>query len=257
MKCIYPDNISAISADEEGAGYPVTNLQDNHPKKVWKGTSRDAIVTAIVSGGGALAIIATNATSITIAISSGQTWVLDTGWALDTGWVLDTTGSSDTTETSLLPGDISGCLWSDFAAARTSSFTATITLTAAAGEIIQAGVIKCGTLRTFVDPRYGIQEGLRDYSIVKELNNGATYTRKRDVVRDFNFSIIEDRDTDFYIFMITVAKALGPVPIAWRICTVTVTDSEWIVFCRFDQMPRGSHDFKSHSQIDISLLEVL
>jgi len=258
MKLIYPVNIASISADEENANYPAANLMDNHPKKVWKGTSRDAIVTAVTSGGGALAIIATNATSITIAISSGQTWLLDTGWALDTGWVLDTTGDSDTTETSLLPGDISGALWSDFAAVRTSSFTATITFTAAAGEIIQAGVILCGTLRTFVDPMRGISDGLKDYSIVKELNNGAWYIRKRDLVRMFAFSILEDRDADFYTFMLTVAKALGPSPIAWRILTKNITDSEWIVFCRFDGvMPQGLHEDNNYSQIDVRLVEVL
>ena len=56
MKVIYPDNIASISADEEDANYPVSNLQNNHPKKVWKGTSRDAVITAIVQGGGALAV---------------------------------------------------------------------------------------------------------------------------------------------------------------------------------------------------------
>ncbi|MFH2073800.1 MAG: hypothetical protein ABIJ57_00440 [Pseudomonadota bacterium] len=67
----------------------------------------------------------------------------------------------------------------------------------------------------------------------------------------------EDRDADFYTFMLTVAKALGPTPAAWRIQD-TVTDSEWISFCRFnDRMPQGIHRLPDYSQIDISLLEVL
>jgi len=250
MKVIYPDYISSVTADEEDANYLAVNLQDDHPKKVWKGTSRDAVVTIVASAGGALAIIATNATSVTIVLSVGQSISWDTGIS----W--NTSGDDDTTETTLLTGDTDGVIWSDFDTARTSNFTATITLTADAGEIIQAGVIRCGTANIYADPSPGVREGLRDYSIVKELNNGATYFRKRDVVRDFEFSIIEDRDVDFYEFMIDVSKAAGPEPLAWRIVD-GATDAEWIVFARFDSMPRGSHVTSIMSQIDINLLEVL
>ncbi|MFH2073799.1 MAG: hypothetical protein ABIJ57_00435 [Pseudomonadota bacterium] len=256
MKCIYPDNITAISADEENASYPAANLTDEHPKKLWKATSRDAVVTAVVSSGGALAVIATNATSISLTISSGQTIVWESGVTWDSGISWDTTGDSDTTEVSLLTGDITGAAWFNFAAARTSSFTATITLTADAGQIVQAGCIVCGTLRDFRDPGRGIREGLIDYSIVKELNNGAFYTRKRDVVRTFDFSLIEDRASDFYTFMHTVARGVGPGPIAWYLVDGD-SDSHWIAFARFDQPPAGSHDMPDYSQINARLVEVL
>ncbi len=258
MKCIYPDCITAISADEADADYPVSNLQDYHPKNVWKGTSRDAVITAICSSGGALAVIATNATSATLTISQGQTWTQESGWTMDAGWSLDTTGDSDVTSTVILPGDISGCAWFDFATARTSSFTATLTLTAAAGQIIQAGVVRCGTVYTFRDPSRGIQEGLEDYSVEKQLNNGAWYTRDRDTVRTFDFSMFAERDPDFYSFMSTVAKNVKSKPIPWRILTSGTTDSRWIAFAKFNgRMPSGSHSLPSYSQIDVSLLEVL
>lgn len=255
MKCIYPDRITAISADEEDASYPVSNLQDEHPKKVWKGTSRDAVITAVASAGGALALIATNATSVSLAISSGQTinWASGVTWQSDVSW--DSSGDDDVSEVALLPGDSSGCAWFDFAA-RTSSFSVTLTLTAQAGEIIQAGVLRIGTCNSFDDPAYGLKEGLQDYSIVKELNNGATYIRKRDVVRTFQGRITEDRDTDFYTFLLDVAKKVGPTPLAWRLVH-NITDSEWIVFARFRVMPIGSHDRPLHSRINFDLLEVL
>lgn len=257
MKIIYPDNITNISASEENANYPASNLLTKYPKQCWKATSRDAVVTAVVSAGGALAIIATNATSITVAISSGQSIEWDTGISWGSGISWDTTGNTDTTETSLLPGDITGAAWFDFSAARTSSFTATITLTAAAGEIVQAGRIICGNLYEFRDPSPGIREGLFDYSIVKELNNGAFYTRKRDVARTFEFSLVEDRTTDFYRYMKTIARNLGPDPTAFYIVD-SGADENWIVYARFDrQMPRGSHEFPDYSGIDTSLLEVI
>ncbi|MFH2074368.1 MAG: hypothetical protein ABIJ57_03335 [Pseudomonadota bacterium] len=256
MKCIYPDMITSITASEEDGSFPVANLSDDHPKKVWKGTSRDAVLTVVASAGGALAVIATNATSITVAISSGQTLVWDTGIAWASGITWDTSGDQDTTELSTLPGDTTGALWSQFAAARTGSFSATVTLTAAAGDTIQAGIVRCGTANDYKDPQYGIAEGLVDYSIVKELNNGATYFRKRDVVRTFDFKLLEDRDTDFYEFMLTVSKAMGPTPIAWRI-RGTATDNKWIVFARHEQMPKGRHSSPDNSEIFISLIEVL
>lgn len=257
MKCIYPDNITSISADEEDANYLAANLLDEHPKKLWKGTSRDAVVILVASSGGALAVIATNATSITLVLSQGQTWVLDAGWALDDGWALDTTGDSDTTETSLLPGTIKGAAWFDFASERTSSFTATLTLTAAAGQIVQAGVIACGPVNEFRDPAQGIREGRRDYSIKsKELNNGSFYYRKRDVVRVFRFTFVEDRDVDFYAFM-DIFDDLGPGPIAWNIVTDTA-NSRWIVFARYDErIFDGSHDMPDYSRIDGSIVEEL
>jgi len=256
MKCIYPDKITSISASEADASFPVTNLSDAHPKKVWKGTSRDAVLTVIASAGGALAVIATNATSITVVISTGQTLVWDTGIAWISGIVWDTTGDADTTELSLLDGDIDGAIWSQFASARTSAFTATITLTADAGETIQAGIVRCGTANDYKDPQYGISESLIDYSIIKELNNGATYFRKRDVVRTFDFKLLEDRDTDFYEFMLTVSRAMGPTPIVWRI-RGTATDNKWIVFARHEKMPKGKHGSPTYSDILISLIEVL
>jgi hypothetical protein len=266
LKLIYPDNISSITADAENASYPAANLLDDHPKKVFKGKTKRAVITAVVTGGGALAIIATNAVSIRLVLSTGQTIEWDytyyhplssDGVRWDPGEVSwDTSGDTTTTERIKLTGDIDGVAWFDFEEERTSNYTATITLVAEAGQIIQAGVIKSGTLRTFVDPAYGIQEGLEDYSVEKELNNGAFYYRKRDIATTFDFQIVPARDPDFYTFIRTVAKANGKQPLAWRISTNN-TDSEWIVFARFADMPRGSHDYPAYSPIDVSIVEVL
>lgn len=255
MRCIHPDHIVSVAASEEDAAYPASNLMDHHPKKVWKGTDRDATLSAVVSAGGALAVIATNALSVNLTISQGQTiaWAAGISWESGIAW--DSTGDTDISEVSLLPGDISGCAWFEFAE-RDSSFTATLEMTAAAGEIVRAGLLKVGTCNRFNDPLNGIAEGLRDYSIVKELNNGATYIRKRDVVRTFRGSLFGDRDSDFYAFMLQVGRLTGPIPLAWRIMD-TVTGSRWIVYARFDEMPGGVHELPRDSRINFNLLEVL
>ncbi len=255
MKLIYPDSVSSITASAEDANYPAANLMDDHPKKVWKGTTNSATLTVNVGGAGALAIIATNAIEVTLSITPPESAQWDTDIEWDTGIEWKAYTGITFTETKYLSGTIRGAAW--FEMSRTDSFSAEIVLTAAAGQVIQAGVVTAGVLREFRDPARGIKEGLRDYSIVKELNNGAFYTRKRDVVRTFGFSITEDRDTDFYVFMRDIARELGPDPAAWRILTNNVTGWEWIVFGRFDGLPQGAHSLPSYSQIDAKIVEVL
>lgn len=255
MKCIYPDNILSISATEENSNYPVSNLLDEHPKKVWKGTSRDATVEAVVSGGSALAIIYTNAVSINLILSSGQTINWDSGidWMGGVAW--DQSGNNDYSETKLLTGNTDGCAWFDFAE-RNSSFSVIIELTAEAGEIIQAGILRCGICNSFENPSYGLREKLKDYSIVKELNNGAIYVRKKEVVRVFSGRILEDRDSDFYTFLLKVARNVGPQPLAWLV--VSNGGSRWIIYGGFSaNMPEGHHDQPAHSWINFHLVEVV
>ena len=71
MKIIYPANyISAITADEANSEYPVTNLQDEHPNKVWKATSKDARVSlTLLANCEAVAVFASNATTVSSTIS--------------------------------------------------------------------------------------------------------------------------------------------------------------------------------------------
>ncbi|MBW1778932.1 MAG: hypothetical protein JRJ54_15330, partial [Deltaproteobacteria bacterium] len=71
MKVIYPNNITVLSADEEDASYPVSNLLDDHPKKVWRGTSKDAKLTLTVSEGAGVGIANTNAVSINVLLKGG------------------------------------------------------------------------------------------------------------------------------------------------------------------------------------------
>ena len=265
MKIIYTDNITAVTGDSEHANYPASNVQTQYVKEKWVAEDTDAELLLAVSSGSGVAVYGTNATSVTVTVSVG----LGAAWAEAgdghegaewgaTGdghegadWV---TAATVTTVYDLSGSDV-GSLWADYTE-YTGSHIVSLQFTAT-GENVEAGVVRSGTVNEFRDPHYGIREGLKDYSIIKELSNGAFYIKKRDVVRTFSFSLLEDRDADFYTFMHDIFMLYGSQPLAWRICSSKNTDWEWVVFCRADSMPSGSHGNITDSVISISLLEVV
>jgi len=193
--------------------------------------------------------------SATLTISSGQTLELAADLELASDLELDTSGDSDVTSVEVLSGEETGRVFFEFAE-RTGSFTATLLLVAAAGEIVQAGILYIGPANEFPDPDEDLEEGLKDYSEVEELNNGSTDIVLRDRVSTFRGSLRLDRDVEAKLFLRTLARAVGPLPIPWLI-TGSLTDVDWIVFARFDEMPRVVHDKPYDSTLYFSLLEVL
>lgn len=257
MKLIYPNNAYGFTADEEAGSYPATYANDEHPKKVWKGSSVDATLTITVDtdGGDAVAFFNTNASSVTVTVRLGTSsaWASGTAWATGNAWYVNS--EEPTAKYELDPGGV-GSGWADYTAIG-GAHIIDLAFTAATGLTVQCGVVVAGNAVVFEDPMYGITEGLVDYSIVKELNNGATYTRKRDVVRTFGFTIWEERESDFYTLMQSVMTLLGPGPVAWRIVHSGSTAWDWVVYARAQTMPQGTHVDSISTPIDISLIEVV
>ena len=258
MRIIYPDQIITLTADEENASYPATNLENEHPKKVWKATSRDAIITVTVgAGSNAIAVFATNALSIGVSVAEGENSIeWDTGieWDTDIEWFENSGAGVEYTLYDLTTSN-EGALWANYTE-RNVIHTITLTLTAAIGATLEAGVVTAGESHLFVDPEYGIQEGLNDYSIVKKLSNGAFYVKAMDVARTFAGQLTVERDSDFYAFMLDIARDISTHPFACRVST-NLTNWEWVVYVRFDSKPGGTHAYPVHSEIQFSLLEVL
>ena len=263
-KVLYPNNyMNSVEADEEDGSYPIENVEDDNTQKIWKATSNDAVVKAMVTAGAtAVVVFNTNATSIGVVTrqSLGLDWqaASELDWqSADASWGIDWVEQTAITETYDISASDIGQLWADFTT-YAESFVVELTFTAAAGTTIQAGVIQCGIPKVYNDPQYVIPEGFKDYSIVKELNSGGFYVRKRSVARKLSFRLLEDRDVDFYEFMYQVVQVVGPGPLAWRIVHDTNTDWEWIIFALFDgELPQGSHDYPKHSYIDVNLIEAI
>ena len=248
MKMIYPQNISAVFADEEDANFPDDNVLDMYPKKVWKATSADARLTLTVTGGSnGLAIFNCNAREITVTVKDGGGAVVESN-TYTLGDVIDTY-----LELISDAGRKHTSLWIEYTY-QTLQHTIEIDFLAQIPDMAQAGVVWAGLLREFPEPRGDLNEGRRDYSIVRELNNGAFYVRKRDVVRLFSGEVKVSRNDDFYQFM-SIFEANGPAPLPWKIIGA-LPEREWNVFGRLEVEPDGSHG--SHkSNINFSIIEVV
>jgi|GEM_PF-1881543 len=265
MKVIHDDNIISVSASEADGNYPVSNIQTDYRTQLWKGT---AAVTQVAWESGvswedgvswevpgslpyieltvggvefgkdmALAIINTNATrvDITVTASNGDLVLDEVSYY--------TEGDFDIKD-----------LWVDYTA-QEDTHTIKLEFLPPVGEVAECGSVCVGESLEFRNPKYGLNENLEDTSIMKVLNNGATYYKKRTLLRNFSGSLILDRDDDFYEFMYRLIRANGRVPLAWLL-TDDLEDRRWTVFGRPD-MPSGSHDYYQHSTIGFKIEEGL
>jgi len=234
---------------EEKALFPKENVSDDHPKKPWKSVSDDATMHVAVSGGSnAIAIFATNAETITVTVMNDIETI--TLWGPE---IYDLQGIDTYYELITDTGERWYVLWVDYPY---QANPVSIVVDFESPSATRVGIIRAGATYTFPDPRWGLSEGLVDYSIIKELSNGATYIRKRDIVRKFDGDITMVRDRDFYKFMHKVIKTKGPGPLAWKVST-NLSNFDWAVFARPQNMPRGSHTFPAWSRVNFQLLEVV
>ena len=252
MKILYPDRITGITADEENANYLIANARNDCPKEKWKATSEDARVILVVSQGAGCAIFEANATGIVAVVNDiGLTcsWLAGNAWITGTAWLGET---SVTATYGIANGK--GALWIDYAEI-SEEHTIHLYFTAAAGTIIAAGIIQAGDVSSFRDPSQGVGEGLKDYSIIRKLNTGAPYIKKRAIARTFQFQVTEDRDTDFYTFMLDIMRERGGAALPWRLVTDSLTGWEWIVFADMEAMPQGDHFEPAHARLGVTLTE--
>ncbi len=260
MKVIYPDNIVSTSADKQNPNFPIENVEDDHIKKPWKSTGNTGVICLSVSSGSAVALFGSNATSVVVKTrigglggqwDAGAQWHDGIGAGAEGAWNAEDLTTETITFDTLSTGQ--AALWCDYTDPG-SGHGLEITLSSAVGTILKVGVIRSGTVVNLVDPKYGIKEGLHDYSVSEELNNGAFYYKKRDIVRTFDFTLFEDRSIDFYAFMHGVALVRGRAPLAWRL-SANVTDWQWIVYARTIVMPGGDHAYPNNSLINVKLRE--
>jgi len=256
MKILYPERQLTVAADAENANFPDDNLLDDHPKQLWKGTGNSHTIEFTTGAGSEVcALFNTNASSITVSVRLGNKteWESGTAWESGTSWY--TTEPSPSTLYDLNAEGV-GRLWAEYTAIDAPHIIELV-LTAAAGTVLEAGCFKSGDLNTFDDPLHGVNEGLRDFSVKKQLNSGGWYIRKKDVVRDFDFIIYPDRDSDFYTFMHSIVQLVGPGPLAWRLIHQGLTDWEWVVYGMMETMPQGNHSNPTKSKISVSITEVV
>ena len=257
MKVIKNNAIQNITASSEDVAYPVTNLLDSHPKKKWK--AADSLVSSVIlnltvsgtTGGLGMVGIVADAAAIHIEDPSGITWNDTVTWG-NTTWNEGAGVAEDFVEFS--QGDDYATLWAEFEELKNSA-SITITLYKNSSNLgtIAAGVLVCGALTEFPNVLRPLNEGLKDYSIVRQLANGAEYYRRRDIVRTFSGSL-RVMTADFWGMLRGVARTYGRIPLMYR---VVATTGEWVLYAKLSSMPSGVHDLYNMSLINFQLEEVL
>ena len=239
MKIIYPEKQTAISVTSADSNFPSDNLLDDKPSKLWKassGTNTATITVTIDANAGAIALFNTNADTVTIT-------------AKDNG------GATVKTQTFTLNGTrtYDRC-WMEYTA-QAAEHSATLELTSAVGTTVEAGIVRAGVLVDFKNPQYGLTESRLDYSIVRELNNGAMYTKKRNIVRSFSLQIDMIRSSEFYD-LCDIYDFYGPNPFAMLLAE-DIQDSQWAVFGRMGNPFQGTHSYPSDSIVGLEIMEAV
>lgn len=247
------DNITSITASSEDPSFLAMNLQNDFTTDLWKAASGTAAsLTVAVSKGSAVELLNTNATSIAVTVGTGGEYELESGYELETGYELEDTEPVTTVYN--LPGS-GGRLWADYPEFAGPHI---VKLALVAASIPSAGILRAGNVEEFNDPAYGINEGSNDYSIEKELNNGADYFRKRNVVRSFSgISIFETRANCFKLKH-DIFDAVGPKPLAIRLVHNKITDDEFVLFAKRVDSPQIDFSYgASNARINLNLKEVV
>ena len=224
--------ITSITASSEDASYLKENVEDDFRTNLWKSTSSSlaTLTLSVSSGAQAIGIAYTNAPTVRVLVSGG---------------VHDSTYTMDTYHPNLFVnyGTVA------------TAHTVTLAFADPGTTVPYCGIIRCSNIHEFKNPRYGLNEGMTDYSVKKRTNNGALYYLQRNIVRTFSGSIDVNRDTEFWVFMHQIAMSRGSAPMFWQITDINKTD--WGVFAELNDMPSGSHDNPEDSTISFSLTEAI
>jgi len=116
---------------------------------------------------------------------------------------------------------------------------ATIKLTAATGETVEAGIIRAGGLATIKNPARKPNESKVKYHIEKKYKDGSEYFKKKTEVRQISYSMVMDRDTLYYDLR-EMCESFGPAPFMMLI-TDNDENKHWTIFGKVTSGPNASH----------------
>ena len=243
MKVIHTDNITSVSASGENADFPASNAITDYRTQLWKAGSTgtqylEFSIMGVDSGKTmALAVINTNAVRVDVTVTT-----------LNSTIIVDA-------ESYYTEGDFNIVdLWADYPA-QEETHIIKLEFVPDTGEIAQCGAVCVGESLEFLNPKYGLSENLEDKSILKKLDTGEIYYKKRDLARVFSGSVEIRRNDKFYEFLYTTIRANGRIPMAWLLAD-DLEDRRWVVFGRPD-MPSGSHQYFDFSNISFKIEEGL
>lgn len=178
------------------------------------------------------------------------TFVAETPEVTDTACVI-VESTTHTLETATRSYDR---FWQEYTS-QIAAHTATTKLIAGAGETVEAGIARAAALVNFPNPKYGFSESREDFSIKKQLNNGAWYLRKRGIIRTYSASFILARTTEFYN-LTDIYDHFGPNPMS-ILLVEDINDLQWAFFGHLLNPFSGSHTHLNHSEMTLQFTEAV
>lgn len=249
MIIIYPeklDTATGITADSEDAEFPASNLEDSRPGKLWKADSTNSAVITIpaLAGTDCAAVFNTNAETAACVLKD-----------MVGGSVLDT----ETFDLAPSSGRVFDRFFWNYAA-QSGTCVVEITLTAAEGDTVHAGVARIGAGAVFENPDWGVRQSRQSLATVLEMSNRSRYVSQDpgsvESRRAFDLAVMDERP-DFFS-LDTVLQYFGPNPMA--VLVLEDFDArEWAVFGYVDEesLYSASHEFLNYSTIGFTLTEAV
>ena len=258
MKFVYP-NIATTTglAGVPNANFPIGNLNDEHTTKIWKAS---AIGTETLTGTAigvcdTICLFGLSAESVVIDVYSdvGRTVLVDSK-TQDT-LLLDEFSLNGVSDRYL------SNVWFEFA--ETSNIYYTITLNGGSSTA-SLGLVVAGKGHTYPNPNYGFDNDIVDHGLVKQLRNGAKFTRAK-VVTDVLSGTLEipvsinGRDA-FWALRHFCRRVRNNQPFAILYFSGMTDDSsasqdndycKWVTFTSF----KATEGAYSHSTINLTLEE--
>ncbi len=120
-----------------------------------------------------------------------------------------------------------------------------------AESTLEIGIIRAGYAQEFTNPRYGLKDGLVDYSIKKKYSSGADYYRKRDMVRTYQGSVRLD--------LTESAQLRSILQQAVQDCFAfnLMDEDEGVVFGKIKALPSSTRITNNHKVMNFKIEELV
>ncbi|WP_294346745.1 hypothetical protein [Prosthecochloris sp.] len=276
-RVIYNDTVGAVSLQSGVAdpGYPLSNLQNDHPRKPFRTVGGNSCVLRVEEPGlaSAFAIIKTNATSVTLEVIVPATyeWGEDeSGFTITAGegydgstvaWVDEEGVQEAWRQTYDNWSGQDGILFAEFDPTSMSR-TIDITLTAANDEYVSVGLLKGGETLYFRDFEHdSFKCSSDDHATEVELNDGSFYYQSARVLRKPSgymvmYSGLQAKDPKgfdhYYDFMEKLWLPFGKTPMVW---VLSEQGFEKNMFIGLDSEPIAVMHGREHKIVSLNFKE--
>ena len=253
MVIIPEDLIEEIESNSEDSEFLVTNMIDDHSRKVWAAASgaTTAIINIKTIGAAAngLMLYYLIGDSVTITVYN-QTNLAGSIIAGPTTTDLLETDSYYSNEVQI------PAVWTTYTSPGVAhSAKVEISRTGDEPEIGRSFAGKRWVLSK--NPKWGLSRNPEDHSVIYDLDNGYEYIYKRNIrkIRAGSLELVGNPPTEYYTFL-HMMEQIGPTPVAVLMAQDVTPEYQYLMYGRFDGV-KGTEASYNISTINFTLKEFL